>query len=217
MTMKELALRLRIKEDNKNTGVISALPNPYVGEVKANVVEQGSASKIRKGKRSKFAPRGPSFKRNGHDYRGPKTVEAIFIGYAHNSNAYQFLVHKSDNSRVHKNSILESRNAKFFEHVFPLKTSEEVRKPEGSVELETVSKSSQPKGIEDEDPRRSKRTRFKKIYGPDFVTFVLDNEPRTYSEVMSLTEAPHWKEAIRSEVEPILKSYLGVSGSTTWM
>ena len=25
---------------------------------------------------------------------GPKTVDCIFIGYAHNSNAYRFLVHK---------------------------------------------------------------------------------------------------------------------------
>ncbi|GAA0141682.1 hypothetical protein LIER_02770 [Lithospermum erythrorhizon] len=64
MTVKELALRLPIEEDNRNTGVVSALPNPFMGDVKANVVEQGSASKTRKGKRSNFAPRRPSLKMN---------------------------------------------------------------------------------------------------------------------------------------------------------
>ena len=26
---------------------------------------------------------------------GPKTVDCVFIGYAHNSSAYRFLIHKS--------------------------------------------------------------------------------------------------------------------------
>ena len=52
---------------------------------------------------------------------GPKTVDCIFIGYAQNSNAYRFLVHKSKNPDIHKNTIMESKNASFFEHVFPCK------------------------------------------------------------------------------------------------
>ena len=49
---------------------------------------------------------------------GPKTVDCIFIGYAHNSSAYRFLVHKSEIPDINKNTIMESRNASFFEHVF---------------------------------------------------------------------------------------------------
>ena len=49
---------------------------------------------------------------------GPKTVDCIFIDYAHNSNAYKFLVHKFKNPSIHKNTIMESRNASFFENVF---------------------------------------------------------------------------------------------------
>ena len=49
---------------------------------------------------------------------GPKTVDCIFIGYAHNSNAYMFLVHESKNPDIHKNTMMESRNASFFENVF---------------------------------------------------------------------------------------------------
>ncbi|KAD7117956.1 hypothetical protein E3N88_05224 [Mikania micrantha] len=50
---------------------------------------------------------------------GPKTVDCVFIGYAHHSSAYRFLVHDSKNPDIHKNTIMESRNASFFEEVFP--------------------------------------------------------------------------------------------------
>ena len=55
---------------------------------------------------------------------GPKTVDFIFIGYAYNSNAYRFLVHESENPDIHKNTIMELRNASFFENVFPCKSKD---------------------------------------------------------------------------------------------
>ena len=56
---------------------------------------------------------------------GPKTVDCIFIGYAQNSNAYRFLVYDSKIPDIHRNTIMESRNASFFEDVFPSKSNEE--------------------------------------------------------------------------------------------
>ena len=56
---------------------------------------------------------------------GPKTIDCIFIGFAHNSNVYQFLVYESNIPDIHKNTIMESRNASFFEDVFPYKSKEE--------------------------------------------------------------------------------------------
>ena len=53
----------------------------------------------------------PSIKRTNI---GPKTFDAVFIGYAQNSAAYRFM---SLNDYV----ISERRDAEFFEHVFPLK------------------------------------------------------------------------------------------------
>ena len=50
---------------------------------------------------------------------GPKTIDYVFIGYAHNSNAYGFLVHKSEIPYIHVNTIIESRDASFFENIFP--------------------------------------------------------------------------------------------------
>ena len=44
-----------------------------------------------------------------------------YVGYAHNSSAYRFLVHKSDNTDIHENKIIESRNASFFENQFHIK------------------------------------------------------------------------------------------------
>ena len=55
---------------------------------------------------------------------GPQTVDCIFIGYAHSSAAYRFLVYESNISNIHKNMIMESRNASFFEYVFPCKSKE---------------------------------------------------------------------------------------------
>ena len=144
---------------------------------------------------------------------GPKTVDAIFIGYAHNSNAYRFLVHKSDNSRVHKNTFLESRNATFFEHIFPMKSNDDVATSkmtqghDNLVNTETIEDNSQGKDVEDEEPRRSKRARVEKTFGPDFVTYMLESEPRTYHEAVSSTDGPLWKEAIRSEVDSILQNH----------
>ena len=50
---------------------------------------------------------------------GPKTTDCVFIRYAQNSNAYRFLVHKSEIPDIHVNTIIESRDASFFENIFP--------------------------------------------------------------------------------------------------
>ena len=56
---------------------------------------------------------------------GPKTTDCIFIGYTHNSKTYRFLVHKSNIPNIYKNMKMESRNASFFEDVFPCRSKEE--------------------------------------------------------------------------------------------
>ncbi|GJR09447.1 pol polyprotein [Tanacetum coccineum] len=50
---------------------------------------------------------------------GPKSVDCIFIGYAKNSSAYRFIVHDSKNPDIQKDAVIESRNASFFENIFP--------------------------------------------------------------------------------------------------
>ena len=54
---------------------------------------------------------------------GPKTVDCIFIGYAHQSSAHRFLVYESKNPDVHVNTIMEVNPnvVSYFENVFPLR------------------------------------------------------------------------------------------------
>ncbi|GJY58926.1 retrotransposon protein, putative, ty1-copia subclass [Tanacetum coccineum] len=54
----------------------------------------------------------------------PKSVDCIFIGYAKNSSAYRFIIHESKNPDIQKNTVMESRNASFFEHIFPCLSKE---------------------------------------------------------------------------------------------
>ena len=53
----------------------------------------------------------------------PKTIDCILIGYAINSSAYRFLVHKFDIPDIHVNTIIESRNTSFFENIFSSKNA----------------------------------------------------------------------------------------------
>ena len=91
---------------------------------------------------------------------GPKTIDCIFIGYAINSSAYCFLVHKYDIPDIHVNTIIESRNASFFENIFPSKNARDG----GSLKRTHHSTTSNidHESINDESEealRRSKRTR----------------------------------------------------------
>ena len=137
---------------------------------------------------------------------GPKTIDCIFIGYAHNSAAYRFLVYESNIPNIHQNTIMESRNASLFEDVFPYGSKE---KPSSSKRvLETIHENSQDEDTDGEvEPRRSKRARTEKSFGPDFLTYMLEGEPQTYKEAVNSTESLMWKEAIKSEIDSILHNH----------
>ena len=132
---------------------------------------------------------------------GPKTIDCLFIGYAINSSAYRFLVHKYEIPDIHVNTIIESRNASLFENVFPSKNS-----CDGSSlkrTHDTATSDIDHESINDESEkalRRSKRERTSKSFGPDFLTYLLENKPQIFNEAMSTPEAPMWKEAINSEL-----------------
>jgi hypothetical protein len=48
-------------------------------------------------------------------------VDYVFLGYASYSIAYGFLVVKSKVSNMYVDTIMESHDATFFEHIFPTK------------------------------------------------------------------------------------------------
>nr|GEU47351.1 putative ubiquitin carrier protein [Tanacetum cinerariifolium] len=123
---------------------------------------------------------------------GPKSVDCIFIGYAKNNRAYRFIVHESKNMDIQKNTVMESRNASFFEHIFPCLSKEtrsssrlddEVVKDKIHRDDNDLQDERQDQIEEEEvELRRSKRARNEKSFGPDFVSFMVENEPTSYQE-----------------------------------
>ena len=76
--------------------------------------------------------------------------------------------------------IMESRNASFFEHVFPYNSKEDESSSSIRNFEEEIPQEHDEESVEEEEPeelRRSKRARIEKSYGPDFLTYMLEAEP----------------------------------------
>jgi hypothetical protein len=52
---------------------------------------------------------------------GSKTVDCVFLGYAHHSIAFRFLVVKYEVPDTHVDTIFEYHDATFFKNIFPMK------------------------------------------------------------------------------------------------
>jgi len=101
-------------------------------------------------------------------------MDCIFIGYALNSSAYKFLVHKSEISDIHVNMIIEFRDVVFFEDIFPHEREE--NKTFGKRTHEMVLKNDSPKEpiINAEvEPKRSQKSRISKSFDPDFIAYAI--------------------------------------------
>nr|GEW13705.1 hypothetical protein [Tanacetum cinerariifolium] len=118
-----------------------------------------------------------------------KTTEDII----NNRSFMEVLVLNHYNPDIQKNTVMESRNASFFENIFPCLTKET---GSSSRIVEEVI-----------EPRRSKRARTEKSFGPDFVSFMVENEHTSYREVVTSSESHQWKEAIKSEIDSILQNH----------
>jgi len=94
---------------------------------------------------------------------GSKTSDCMFLGYAEHNVAYRFSVLNSDITE--RNTIVETKNAEFFEHIFPLKSSGTSEQPIDSAS-DALS----------EDVRRNKRQRKETSFGDDFYTYLVEND-----------------------------------------
>ncbi|XP_071719215.1 uncharacterized protein [Rutidosis leptorrhynchoides] len=79
---------------------------------------------------------------------------------------------------------------------------------EANKTIETLHEQVHEKLVESEEEelelRRSKRARTE---GPDFHSYMVENEPTTYREAVSSSEGPQWKESIKSEIDSILQNH----------
>ena len=116
----------------------------------------------------------------------------MFLGYAHNSIAYRFLVVKFDTPEQNVNTIMESRYASFFEDIFPMKAAgstsqrENIFTHEHSLENYTQpepnDEKSEDEHLVDDAPQRSKRPEIAKFFGDDFIVYLVDDVPNTLPE-----------------------------------
>lgn len=132
---------------------------------------------------------------------GPKTVDCVFLGYAHHSIAYRFLVVKSEVPDVHVNTLMESRDVTFFENIFPMKQLHSMSRlssdmiaettPEPIVLSDHAEQTLEPvhEEVNSEAPKRSKRQRTAKSFGDDFTVYLVDDTPKTISEVFASPDA----------------------------
>jgi hypothetical protein len=145
---------------------------------------------------------------------GPRTVDCVFLGYASCSIAYRFLVVKFEGPDVYVDTIMESRDATFFEHIFQMKDIHSNSRysceitPEHSTLIES---SEQPHEIvlEEDDndaPKRRKRQRVEKSFGDDFILYLVDDTPTTIAETFTSPDADDWKEGVHNEMDSILSN-----------
>ena len=74
--------------------------------------------------------------------------------------------------------------------------------------LETINENSQDENKSGEvEPRHNKTPRTEKYFSLDFLTFVIEGEPRTFKEAMNSSESLMWKKTIKSEIDSILYSH----------
>jgi hypothetical protein len=132
---------------------------------------------------------------------GSKTVDCVFLRYAHHSIAYRFLVIKSEVPNVHVDTFLESRDVTFFENIFPIKTSNGMSSlpinviadttPEPSKNFDHAEHTSEPihEEIDNEATRRSKRPRTTESFGDNFTIYLVDDISKTIVEAFASPDA----------------------------
>jgi hypothetical protein len=113
---------------------------------------------------------------------------------------------------VYVDTIMESCDATFFEHIFPMKDihSNSGYPFEVTPTHDTPAKIfEQPHEIvlreDDNDaPKKSKRLRTEKSFGDDFIVYLVDDTPTTIAEAFASPDADDWKEAVQNEMDLVL-------------
>jgi hypothetical protein len=147
---------------------------------------------------------------------GPKTINCVFFCYAIHSVRYRFLIINSKVPNMQVDTIMESRDATFFENEFPIKTAPSMTSHESVVPYEhenfiLIEQIEEPltQNPEEDDmvvTRKSKRQRVRKSFGDDYIVYLVDDTPMTIEQAYSSLDADLWKEAIRSQMDSIMSN-----------
>jgi hypothetical protein len=137
----------------------------------------------------------------------------IFIGYAFYSIGYRFLIIKSGVPDMHVGTIMDSRDATFFDDIFPMRedycsTSQKSLindEPTDMIEHNEQTLVVNLRG-DNEISKKNKRQRTAKSFGDNFIVYLMGDTPRTIEEAYSSLDADYWKEAIKSEIDSIMSN-----------
>jgi hypothetical protein len=145
---------------------------------------------------------------------GPKIVDCVFLGYAFHNIRYRFLIINSGVPDMLVGTIMESRDATFFEDKIPMKATHDMSNDEPSIPhehfilVEHTEEFHIHNPVEDDNvsTRKSKRPRIAKSFGDDYIVYLVDDTPSTIEEAYSSTDDDFWNEAIMSEMDSILSN-----------
>jgi hypothetical protein len=70
---------------------------------------------------------------------GTNTVDRVFLGYAHYSIAYRFLIVKSEVPHMYVGTIMETHDATFFESFFPIKDTHSTSSQSCEIILSSIT------------------------------------------------------------------------------
>src|SRR3954466_11278434 len=115
---------------------------------------------------------------------------------------------------MHVDTIMESRDATFFENMFPMKDMHSF----AEYSFELILESSTSNDIfeqtpvvvieknDNEAPKKSKRRRVQKSFGDDFIVYLVDDTPTSIAEAYTSLDVDDWKEAFHNEMDSILSN-----------
>ena len=115
---------------------------------------------------------------------------------------------------MHVGTIIESRDATFFENIFPMRDGtcssrqefiEDVSSAD-PIEHNEPTLVENPEEDNNDAPRKSKRERTAKSFGDDFIVYLMNDTPRTTEETYSSPDTDYWKEAVRCEMNSIMSN-----------
>jgi hypothetical protein len=144
----------------------------------------------------------------------PKIVDCVFLGYAIHNVGYRFLIINSKVPDMIEGTIMESRDATFFESEFPMKntlstSSYESILPEMHELVIQANVETHVENLEEDNnivTRKSKRRGVARSFGDDYLIYLMDGTPKTIEEVYSSLDANLLKEAVQSEMDSIISN-----------
>jgi hypothetical protein len=146
---------------------------------------------------------------------GPKRFIVYLLGMLTTVVHIGFLVHETKNPDVHVNTIMEPRNASFFGNVFPCLRQEHAS---SSTRIYDVHEKRNEQSEDEEiEPRRSKRQRTEKSFGPDFMTYIVEGAQHLPRSGYRFRRTSIERSRQEWNWFNFTESYLGVSRSSSWL